>query len=246
MEPHHGPVSLAAVLSEIREKPLRKAIQESSPSSEHEFERPLPKGVPSDLDIRKADPELIETIRSAISEFVFPVFVYGPVGCGKTCAAACIYCTWRRSEVRKGTIRWKRCGSFLDEILKARFSGGVQTFGPGGESIVTTEAGLFEMWNKADFCILDDFATTELNNERYEAVLALLDARVGKPTIITSNRSPLEVKAMLDDPRDPDTARIASRIASGTVIEALGRDRRIANAKFKSVGSNTAAVGTRR
>lgn len=176
----------------------------------------------------------MERIRKCFADRKFPVFVFGPVGCGKTCAAALVYRTWRVSANRPGTVRWRRCDTILDEILKARFSDGVTVETPGGDLVKMTESGLFNMFGAADLAVLDDIGTSKLNDERYAALLRLLDSRVGKPTLITSNKGPDELAGSSEAPGVYDN-RIVSRLCAGLVISVSGDDRRTLGSEFESL-----------
>jgi len=125
-------------------------------------------------------------------------------------------------------VRWRRCDTLLDEILKARFSDGVTVETPGGDLVKMTESGLFGMFSSADMAVLDDIGTSKLNEERYPALLRLLDSRVGKPTIITSNKGPAELADGIYD------MRVISRVSAGMVIYVGGDDRRLANSEVRN------------
>ena len=157
----------------------------------------------------------------------WPVMIHGGVGCGKTCAAGCIYREWRRSRERAGTARWFRLDNLIDFILKARFSNeGIVTYLPTGDAVRQTEGGLFAAFEQADFVVLDDFGVTEFNPQREEVSSRLIESRVGKPLIVTANYSPSEFTAKgVDD-------RLVSRLSAGTVIHATGDDRRLQNSRF--------------
>lgn len=225
MEPTDKPTSISEALERIRARSLPPVSQSHlEPSTSSKFVRQAPPGVPQEIFLEQVKPELLDDIRDAFARGKFPVFIHGPVGCGKTCAAACIYRTWKVSENRAGTVRWRRCDTLLDEILKARFSDGVTVETPGGDLVRMTESGLFTMFGAADLAVLDDIGTSKLNEERYPALLRLLDSRVGKPTIITSNKGPSELSDVYD-------YRVISRVSAGMVIFVSGDDRRVANSE---------------
>lgn len=226
------PATIREALAQIKLHNLPRELQpqpeHSTDSGNLNFLRLLPQGVPPETALEKVNPELLQAIREAFAAGQFPVFIFGPVGCGKTCAAACVYRSWRVSENRIGTVRWRRCDTLLDEILKARFSDGVAVETPGGDMVKMTESGLFGMFSTADMAVLDDIGTSRLNEERYPALLRLLDSRVGKPTIITSNKSPRELEAVCD-------YRIVSRVTAGMTLKVAGDDRRIEGSGFRSI-----------
>lgn len=221
------PATIREALEQLRNLPP-ESLSRLEPSTSSISVRPLPQGVPQGVSLAQVKPALLVAVREAFAAQKFPVFMFGPVGCGKTCAAACIYQSWRASETRPGTVRWRRCDTLLDEILKARFSDGVTVETPGGDLVKMTESGLFNMFGAADLAVLDDVGTSKVVDERYSALLRLLDSRVGKPTLITSNKNPQELQSVYD-------YRIISRMIAGTVIHVSGEDRRLLGSEVKSV-----------
>lgn len=171
------------------------------------------------------DKDVLVAMRQAMIEKKFPLFLYGGTGCGKTHAAACFYRSFRLSEEFPGTARWRRCGTLLAELTTAKFEHGVTVFTPSGESVHMTEAGLLKMWESADLTVLDDIGTEEATRIQFDPLLSLLDARAGKLSIITSNKSPTELQKIYD-------VRVRSRIEDGAIIKVTGGDRRADNGTF--------------
>lgn len=82
--------------------------------------------------------------------------------------------------------------------------------------------GLLNVWKEVDYLIIDDFGSTKITDWRIETLLDLIDYRWSemKPTFITSNISKDDLKTVLGQ-------RIASRLLSGKVINAVGNDKRL-------------------
>lgn len=89
-------------------------------------------------------------------------------------------------------------------------------------SIELTHSGFWKKLTTSDLVVIDEIGTRDATAHRYDALLRLLDARIGRPLILTSNldpSSPSGLGTVYD-------ARILSRIMSGTLLEVRGHDRR--------------------
>jgi DNA replication protein DnaC len=84
-------------------------------------------------------------------------------------------------------------------------------------------AAILRTVEEAALVVLDDIATREPTWAQREALLAILDARAGRPMVLTGNLSIEQLAEVVDD-------RAASRICAGTIIEVTGKDRRLAAA----------------
>jgi DNA replication protein DnaC len=175
---------------------------------------------PSNLtmaDWSQVTPNLQTTLRSAIRARLWPILMHGPAGTGKSCASACIYRRWPKSE----RVHWYRLEEFVRDIIHCRRNseGHVKKI-VQGQAVYRTEA---TMWSFADdeaalWC-LDDFGTRSVTEAGFDIVFELIDRRTAKPTIITSNLSLREIAGIHDD-------RISDRLKAGSVIEVTGESRR--------------------
>ncbi|MGZ0174330.1 MAG: ATP-binding protein [Planctomycetales bacterium] len=182
---------------------------------------PIVRDAPSNLmmaEWSQVSPNLQETLRSAIRETRWPIVMHGPAGTGKSCASACIFCRWPKSE----RVHWYRLEEFVRDIVQCRKSpeGHVRKT-VQGQAVYRTEATL---WSLADetavlWC-LDDFGTRTVTEAGFDIVYQLIDRRTAKPTIVTSNLSLREIADLHDD-------RVADRLKAGSVIEVTGQSRRI-------------------
>lgn len=160
----------------------------------------------------RIDEALRAKIRGAINgELPWPLFVHGPAGTGKTCAALCVldfaggsYFTTAGLcsivvQAQQGRLEWThegRGGTIWPEKLLARISG-------------------------LPFVILDEIGGRDrVSDHHYEAVKTLLDVRQGKPLMVLSNLGLSEIEKVYDD-------RIASRLATGTIVRVDAKDRRL-------------------
>lgn len=144
----------------------------------------------------------------------FPWFIHGKPGTGKTCAALAV------ADRVVGVCLYREFSDLCNEINEAK-SGQLMAMGTHDSSRVTL-AGYWERWQAAKLCILDDVGLRQKSTEpQYEALKTAIDRRHGRALIVVSNHDLDRVSELYDD-------RIASRLASGTVINADGDDRRLA------------------
>ena len=155
-------------------------------------------------------------IKSACKEGKWPLLLTGPVGSGKTCAAACVYSCfgklpmWYRADDLLMSMAIGRSGSVRVESLND-LNELTTTEVPYGKFVVriTNRSAVF----------LDDLGIRKSSDSTYQALFDLLEWRKGLPLVITSNKSLAEIATLYDD-------RIADRLAAGTVVKFEGRSRR--------------------
>lgn len=137
------------------------------------------------------------------------VFLYGPVGVGKTYAMAALL----RHYVCQG-FECKRI-NFDDFCVQVR-----STMGPASKQ---TEYELIEPLKQADKVFIDDLGlrSGQETNFVYVTLFSILNKRQERmlPTFITTNKSIEQLGQSFD-------ARIASRLRTALVIEMTGQDRR--------------------
>ena len=138
----------------------------------------------------------------------WPIFLTGPAGFGKTCAALVI------CDHAAGWYRSVR--HFLTDIIDAQYG---RLENDKGYKI--TLAGYWRRIREANFTVLDELGTSEkVSPHHYDWLCEFIEIRYNKPAIYISNLSLHKIQLVYDD-------RIASRLAAGTVIEVEGEDRRI-------------------
>jgi chromosomal replication initiation ATPase DnaA len=189
---------------------------------------------PSNLGIAdwaEVSPNLQTTLREAIKEKRWPIVLHGQTGTGKSCAAACIYRRWGRHCEESDSVtpiaRWYRTESFVRHLLNGRMSGiGFVEYDRRGLCDSYPEHKIW-LWaqNEQDLWCLDDFGTRSVSDAAFDVCFELINHRIGKPTIITTNLSLQQIAELYDD-------RIADRLRAGTIIELTGKSQR-AGKRFK-------------
>jgi len=132
----------------------------------------------------------------------WPVYLWGPVGTGKSCAALAL------CDLTRGRY-WS-----MDVIVDQLFDG-----------YRGTGSGATNLWGdvaRPTLAVLDEIGARAVSDTVYGAVKHFWESRVraGNVAIYVSNLSPDGLAQAFDD-------RIASRLTCGTVVELAGRDRRL-------------------
>ncbi len=163
---------------------------------------------------------LIETVTfhtNARQQFYF----FGPIGTGKTCAAACIWRGWleecgyfrtgnKSERYPDGASRiWFTTAQFLiPAMVEGKFSGGSVKY--------------LNRIRKTKLLVLDDIGWRGMTEPQRDALRDIIETRGNQPTIWTGNFSPDELGIALGD------ERIGSRLAQfADGIGFDGADRRI-------------------
>jgi hypothetical protein len=117
---------------------------------------------------------------------------HGAYGGGKSHLAAAIA---HELVKRDWSVRYRSVPGMLDAI-KAGFKDG-------------TADDVFDDLLRCDLLVLDDLGAQHISGYNYERLFRLINERLDKPTVITTNVHPDD----LGDASDVDAARLASRIA---------------------------------
>lgn len=163
--------------------------------------------------VRRIDlipPVLREAIRACINgDAPWPLFVSGPPGCGKTCAAFCLLDL-------AGGFYFSANG--LGDILADAKMGRLEY--PDSNRVVGVEA-LWKELESTSLVILDELGTREkITDHAYDGIKTLLDLRENCPLMAISNLDLDGLAQVYDD-------RIASRLAAGTILTLRGKDMRL-------------------
>lgn len=161
--------------------------------------------VPSDWN--KVQTKLQDAINSALNESLWPWYVYGEAGRGKTCAVACVYRHWP-----KGFLYWWDCGEITRRLAMMRKEG-------DGDEILKRSV------NDCDLIVIDDIGTRAPTDPQLDALRDIIAWRRDKPLIVTGNLKPSDLRQVVDD-------RVASRLCEGVLIEVVGTDKRLERAKL--------------
>ena len=134
------------------------------------------------------------------------LLLYGPVGTGKTHAAACI----ANELINQGRPCLVTNFARITNTLQGMFDG---------------KQRYLDDFNRLDLLVIDDLAAERDTSYMHEMIFNIIDSRYrsGKPLIVTSNLTQAELTA----PTSVDKERIYSRLLEMCVpVEVKGADRR--------------------
>jgi DNA replication protein DnaC len=141
-----------------------------------------------------------------------PVILAGRVGVGKSTVAALVarsFMAWS----------WFACDDLLTTLMDCRQHGSVQRWDAQGYAVHTTEQQMLRRLEQIGILVLDDVGTRQLSEAQTEALRAVLDCRVRKPLLVTTNCTSEQLQASVG-------ARNTSRLLAGAVVKIAGSDRR--------------------
>lgn len=154
---------------------------------------------------------LREQVRKLVKgEAPWPLFLHGPAGTGKTCAALCLLDLagghyWTAGELCEALIQAQQGAYFLAWDMMRPCSP-------------------FRLWQalgQTTLMVLDELGLRDkVSDFHYETVKRVLDVREGKPLVCLSNLTLAQLGRVYDD-------RVASRLGAGTVVGLDGDDRRL-------------------
>ncbi len=167
----------------------------------------------------EVDPDVRTGLREcSMGRLPWPIFLLGAVGSGKTCAALAL-CDYTESPVM-----FLSGPELVNRLVDAKCGRLIEWTFAYGEDTKVSPRMLWLDWQQYNLCVIDDNSQRgTISDTAYEAIKEALDARVGKPLIVTSNVDLDVIEAVYDD-------RIASRLAAGTVLRIESDDRRLATA----------------
>ena len=143
--------------------------------------------------------DALEEIKRLYNEKLFPIYLYGPTGRGKSFLAARVHIAaplWPRFE---------SYGDFIEETIQASKGNGYAPW-----ERLRELKGIFTV---------DEIGVGVPNDWKNEIMWKLLEVRRDKPLLLTGNLTPGELAKHFD-------ARIASRIIAGSLVELDGVDQR--------------------
>lgn len=141
-----------------------------------------------------------------------PVVLAGRVGVGKSTVAALVaraFNTWA----------WYASDDLLTTLMDCRQHGSVQRWDAQGYAVHTTEQQMLRRIEQSAIVVLDDVGTRQLSEAQTEALRAVLDCRVRKPLVVTTN---CNTQQLIDSVGNRNT----SRLLAGSVVQIAGTDRR--------------------
>lgn len=207
--------------------------------------RPLPGFVDAGTSWSKVAEDIREWITQELNRkpVRFPWYWFGPVGCGKSSAAACVFQA-APGEVRlpdgrtitATPVAW-RLDELVEALKKCRRNGTCEVV-EGTRSVQRSERVIFEMMRRASLVLLDEVGLSKKKPDTVERAIVdtIADQVQFCRAIITSNvqpkkRDPADTSAALQDVYD---ARIASRfLANGIARQFEGSRLRNKNLEIQ-------------
>lgn len=142
-----------------------------------------------------------------VGNLPWPLLITGEVGSGKTCVGLCL------SDSFGGW--YTSVGDLHEKVLAIRDKRLFWT-GPTGCQVTLVE--FWKLWKACSLCVLDELGTRTPTDAAYETIKLAIDGREERPFVAISNLPPSGLAEVCDN-------RIASRLASGTVLEMRGDKR---------------------
>jgi hypothetical protein len=172
---------------------------------------------------------VIQVFQSLVDgKLPWPLFLNGPKGVGKTCAALSL------ADMVAGKTIYFQMNMLADDIHRIDIRRDGDNWLAVHGLYVDPYVGFVSTgaaWNqiaKADLVIADEWGLKEkVSDYLYEISKKVLDLRSGLPTICIANQSLDELRQLYDD-------RIASRLAAGSIFELSGDDLRLSDEALPS------------
>lgn len=142
----------------------------------------------------------------------WPLFLHGPAGTGKTCAALCLLDHVGGEYFTVGDLCEKLNQSAMGRLEWSREGRGGTLWPDRFRLIYLSQPVLL---------VLDELGLRDtVSDAHYESVYRAVELRMGRPFVVISNH-PLERLEKIYD------ARTVSRLGAGTLVEVSGADRRL-------------------
>jgi DNA replication protein DnaC len=165
-----------------------------------------------DRAVERVPPALWQLFRGLCDgQHKWPLFLHGPSGTGKSCAALCLV------DRVPGAKFWHMPA--LDEQVRAIKQGAAEYYdlGRGG---TWTMKNWWAYIGKLPLLVLDDVGLSEVSSDtQAETLFMALEAREGRPLVCTSNLNDNDIETTYN-------SRVRSRMCSGTIYNLMGPDRR--------------------
>lgn len=149
---------------------------------------------------------------------LWPMYIHGDSGCGKTCSTALAYMMWPAREVNNnGHVArihepiWEDCQLFVADFEFLRRD----------RRADSTRNNI----RNTGLLVLDEVGVRGMTEAQLTAFKEIIDLRDGKPLLMTSNKTPADLMTLLGD------QRIVDRILAGTIVELTGPSQRAAQTR---------------
>lgn len=160
----------------------------------------------------RLDPDLARIIAALVrGDAPWPLYLYGEVGTGKTCAALLL------CDAVGGGCAYYTVESAAEDRIAAMKGVLFDQYTGGKIHPHQWRAN----WRAAKLGVLDELGIRNCPSDaETDLVKAMVDTRKGRPIVLIGNGGPEDIARVYDD-------RIASRVCEGTVYELRGDDRRL-------------------
>lgn len=166
--------------------------------------------------------DAVREVETTIMQSQWPLYLFGQQGRGKTCLAALLHQVWPARAV------WYDVAELLANVKVCRRDGSVDVAGSDGRAFEFSEAALFDRLANAGLLTIDDLGIRTPTDVDVEILTRAVNARAGKPLIVTSNLRPDELNVAFG-------ARLASRLLAGVPLCLTGSDRRLTRSRVVEV-----------
>lgn len=146
----------------------------------------------------------------------WPLLLSGSVGIGKTYAGL-VLCDWVAAPTLFYTL-----GELCNHLIACQQGTEFEDDPTAIRPRKITPPRFWISWAKQKLCIIDEIGQRKtVSDHHYETLKTAIDRREGKALMLIANMDLGGIAELYDD-------RIASRLASGTALHVLGKDRRLA------------------
>lgn len=163
--------------------------------------------------MERSKDEVPPPLRRSIREMTggwrrWPVYIFGPVGVGKTAAVLTLI------DQVEGS-KYMTAAEMMVDVRAARSKRLVSNTGHD-----ISERELLRRWTESTLLVIDEVGQRrDPTAWTDETIQRVLDDRIDKPTILIGNHDLADLAKVMDD-------RVVSRLSAGTIIHVDGEDRR--------------------
>lgn len=170
-----------------------------------------------------------ESFLGVLRNRIWPTYIYGPTGSGKTYLAADAY---RRFP---GTAKWTNFSQTMSDAIALEKDGYINRW-ISGHNCEITNSSFWSVIESVRLLVIDEIGIGCDHEWKTEMFWRVLRLRKDKPLILTGNIAPKDLPGKFD-------VRIQSRLCQGQFFELSGRDQRLVGLKTRVFfASNEGAI----